>query len=86
MTFLFDRQGSRARDSGVAWAGVACPRWEKRKGRIFEHASIPATVTNHFIPGYKGRTLREENAETFLDLLGDTMMVTMIVLHFRRGA
>jgi phospholipase C len=39
-------------------------------GRIFEHASIPATVTNFFIdPKYQPRTAREALADTFLDLL-----------------
>jgi hypothetical protein len=44
-------------------------------GRVFEHASIPATVTNLFIdPNYKDRTAREQAADTFLDLLSlDTM-------------
>lgn len=38
--------------------------------RIFEHASIPATVTNYFIdPNYANRTKREQAADTFLDLL-----------------
>jgi hypothetical protein len=39
-------------------------------GRIFEHASIPATATNFFIdPNYANRTKREQAADTFLDLL-----------------
>ena len=41
--------------------------------RIFEHASIPATVTSHFLGDYDARTDREKKAETFLDLLTDTM-------------
>ncbi|MBV9763833.1 MAG: alkaline phosphatase family protein [Acidobacteriaceae bacterium] len=37
--------------------------------RVFEHASIPNTVTNFFIGAYDARTQREKNSETFLDLL-----------------
>jgi phospholipase C len=39
--------------------------------RIFEHAGIPGTVTNFFLPGFdnKQRSPREAGAETFLDLL-----------------
>jgi phospholipase C len=39
--------------------------------RVFEHASIPATVTNFFVPGFdsKQRSPREQQADTFLDLL-----------------
>jgi hypothetical protein len=39
--------------------------------RIFEHAGIPGTVTNFFLPGFdnKQRSPREAAAETFLDLL-----------------
>lgn len=40
--------------------------------RIFEHASIPATVTNFFLPAFdesNKRSARERNASTFLDLL-----------------
>jgi phospholipase C len=40
-------------------------------GRIFEHASIPATVTNFFLRGDAKRTEREKKANTFLDLLSD---------------
>jgi hypothetical protein len=43
------------------------------KQRIFEHASIPATVTSRFLGEYEDRTEREKEAETFLDLLTDTM-------------
>jgi phospholipase C len=40
--------------------------------RIFEHASIPGTVTNFFLPGFdqnSQRSPREKSADTFLDLL-----------------
>ena len=39
------------------------------KGRNFEHASIPATVTKHFLGDYEHRSPREKTAEIFLDLL-----------------
>jgi hypothetical protein len=39
---------------------------------VFEHASIPATVTKHFLHDYEARSPREKAAETFLDLLGET--------------
>jgi phospholipase C len=44
--------------------------------RIFEHASIPATVTNFFLPGFdnKQRSPREAAADTFLDLLSLPVM------------
>jgi phospholipase C len=42
-------------------------------GRVFEHASIPATVTQRFIGAYDNRTVREKGAQTFLDLLTDEM-------------
>jgi hypothetical protein len=40
-------------------------------GRVFEHASIPATITKWLLPGFdeRQRTVREKSAETFLDLL-----------------
>jgi phospholipase C len=37
--------------------------------RIFEHASIPATVTEHFIGTWDKRSPREKTADTFLDIL-----------------
>jgi hypothetical protein len=40
--------------------------------RIFEHASIPATVTGFFLGDFdqnNQRSPREKKAETFLDLL-----------------
>ena len=75
--FLFDRLGIRVptvlvspwveRETVVPGAGAA-------GGRIFEHASIPATITKLFIGDYDERSPREKQAETFLDLLDlDTM-------------
>ena len=46
--------------------------------RVFEHASIPATVTNWLLPSFNDdeRSRREKAADTFLDLLSlDAMRV-----------
>lgn len=83
MAFAFDRLGIRV-------PAVLISPWIPRgtiispmkadgtqdNPRNFEHASIPNTVTNHFLPGFdqnNKRTDREKNSETFLDLLTDTM-------------
>ncbi|MES1255397.1 MAG: alkaline phosphatase family protein [Acidobacteriota bacterium] len=70
--FLFDRLGVRVpailvspwvpKATVVPGAGVA-------GGRVFEHASIPATVTKLFLGDYDDRSVREKHADTFLDLL-----------------
>ena len=76
MPFAFDRLGVRVPAILVSpWIPKATvvPGTEDPKGRAFEHASIPATVTKHFIGNYDQRTVREKGAQTFLDLLGDTM-------------
>lgn len=65
--FKFDRLGVRVPAVLVSpWvpAGTVVP-----STRVFEHASIPATVTEFFIGNYDDRTAREKQAETFLDLL-----------------
>jgi phospholipase C len=69
--FKFDRLGVRV-------PAVLVSPWIQRKtvvdGRVFEHASIPATVTKHFLGDYDKRSPREKAAETFLDLITlDTM-------------
>ena len=52
--------------------------------RVFEHASIPATVTNHFIGSYTASTAREQSAQTFLDLLSlDTMRTDSVVFNIQ---
>jgi phospholipase C len=52
--------------------GTIVPGTEVGAGaRIFEHASIPATVTNFFLNGDAKRTKREAAASTFLDILGN---------------
>lgn len=77
--FLFDRLGVRvpailispwiAGNTIVAGSG-------EPNGRVFEHASIPATVTKFFIGDYDQRSVREKTAETFLDLLALPQMRT----------
>jgi phospholipase C len=37
--------------------------------RVFDHASIPATVTKHFIGDFAERSPRELAAQTFVDVL-----------------
>jgi len=76
LTFEFDRLGVRVPAVLVSpWIpkGVVVPGSGEANGRIFEHASIPGTITSYFIGDYADRTLREQQAATFLDLLSDTM-------------
>jgi len=64
--FYFDRLGVRVPAILISpWI----PKGTVVNGRIFEHASIPATVTDWLIGLYNDRSPREKNAETFLDLL-----------------
>lgn len=64
--FKFDRLGVRVPAILVSpWI----PAGTVVDGRVFEHASIPATVTSFFLGAYDQRTQREKNAQTFLDLL-----------------
>jgi phospholipase C len=75
--FRFDRLGVRVPAVLVSpWirAGTVIAGPEDPAGLIFEHASIPATVTEHFLPGFAGpRTEREKLASTFLQFLGSKM-------------
>lgn len=78
--FAFDRLGIRVPAILVSpWIarGTVVPGPEDQaKGRVFEHASIPATVTSQFLPNFdqnNKRTIREKSAATFLDLLTDQM-------------
>lgn len=75
--FRFDRLGVRVPAILISpWIpkGTVVPGTEDPvKGRIFEHASIPATVTEFFLKKYDNRSVREKSAQTFLDLLSDTM-------------
>jgi phospholipase C len=66
-TFNFDRLGVRV-------PAILISPWVPKgtvvgSDRVFEHASIPATVTKKFIGNYTASTAREQNAQTFLDLL-----------------
>ncbi len=66
--FLFDRLGVRVPAVLVSpWV----PKGTVVDGRVFEHASIPATITKWLLPGFDEtkRSPRERAAETFLDLL-----------------
>ncbi|HZI56852.1 MAG TPA: alkaline phosphatase family protein, partial [Verrucomicrobiae bacterium] len=77
LEFKFDRLGIRVPAilvSPYIPRGTVVPGTEDAaNGRIFEHASIPATVTKQFLPTHDKCTVREKSAETFLDLLGDQM-------------
>jgi len=77
LEFKFDRLGIRVPAiliSPYIARGTVIPGTEDPDSpRIFEHASIPATVTKQFLPGNNQGTAREKQAETFLDLLGDEM-------------
>jgi phospholipase C len=70
--FNFDRLGVRV-------PAILISPWVPKgtvvgSDRVFEHASIPATVTKQFIGKYTGSTQREQNAQTFLDLLSLDVM------------
>jgi phospholipase C len=77
LEFKFDRLGIRVPailiSPYIARATVVPGTEDPANQRIFEHASIPATVTRQFLPGNVQGTTREKQAETFLDLLGDQM-------------
>ena len=73
-TFNFDRLGVRV-------PAILISPWVPKgtvvgTDRIFEHASIPNTVTKHFIGPYPAATAREQAAQTFLDLLSLPTMRT----------
>ncbi|MEQ1759446.1 MAG: alkaline phosphatase family protein [Vicinamibacterales bacterium] len=70
--FLFDRLGVRVPAILVSpWIPKATvvPGVGAVGERIFEHASIPATVTDYFVGPLDERSPREKAASTFLDLL-----------------
>jgi phospholipase C len=75
--FAFDRLGVRVPailvSPWIAKRTVVPGPEDPVKRRVFEHASIPATITQRFIGNYDQRTVREKAAETFLDLLTDEM-------------
>ena len=69
LTFKFDRLGVRVPAILISpWV----PKATVVPG-VFEHASIPATVTSFFLGDYQQRSPREQKAATFLDLLSDEM-------------
>lgn len=78
--FAFDRLGIRVPAVLVSpWIprGTVVPGPEDPvNGRAFEHASIPGTVTDYFLPDFDQagrRTGREKKAQRFLDILTNTM-------------
>ncbi|PYP89921.1 MAG: phosphoesterase [Blastocatellia bacterium AA13] len=75
--FAFDRLGVRVPALLISpWVprGTVIPGTEDLvNGRIFEHASIPATVTSFFLGDYDNRSPREKAASTFMDLITDQM-------------
>ena len=69
--FAFDRLGVRVPAILISpWV----PKGLVVNSRVFEHASIPATVTKHFLGSYAQRTAREIAADTFLDLVSLDVM------------
>ncbi|MGB6898880.1 MAG: alkaline phosphatase family protein, partial [Candidatus Acidiferrum sp.] len=75
--FAFDRLGIRVPAVLVSpWiprGTVVTGPEDPANGQIFEHASIPGTVTNFFLKGDAKRTVRERQAKSFLGLLTDQM-------------
>jgi phospholipase C len=65
--FLFDRLGVRV--PAILVSPWIPPGTVVGTHRVFEHASIPATVTSFFLGQFDDRSPREKQAETFLDLL-----------------
>jgi phospholipase C len=87
LAFKFDRLGIRVPailvspyiQRGTVISGTEDPGNQ----RIFEHASIPATVSKHFLGGKDFGTVREQTAQTFLDLLGDSLRPDNDCVFFR---
>ena len=79
-TFNFDRLGVRV-------PAILISPWIPKgtvvgTDRVFEHASIPATISKKFIGNYTASTAREQGAQTFLDLLSlDTMRTDTVVFN-----
>ncbi|MGC2526615.1 MAG: alkaline phosphatase family protein [Candidatus Acidiferrum sp.] len=88
-TFNFDRLGVRVPaiavspyiSKGTVISGPENPA----NCRIFEHACIPATVTNFFLKGDAKQTPREKQANTFLDLLSDQLRPDADIPFFKLG-
>jgi len=87
--FKFDRLGVRVPAVLISpWIpkGTVVPGTEDPVGgRVFEHASIPATVTEFFLGAYDERSPREKKAATFLDLLTDNMRANADCPVFHTG-
>lgn len=87
--FNFDRLGVRVPAvlvSPYIPRGTVVPGPEDpANGRVFEHASIPATVTSYFLKNYDNRTSREKKADTFLDLLSGPMRPDSEIPYFKLG-
>lgn len=77
LPFAFDRLGIRVPAvlvSPYVARGTVVAGPEVPNGTTYEHACIPGTVTNFFLPNYAGlRTPREKAAPDFLTQLGDTL-------------
>ena len=84
--FAFDRLGVRVPailiSPWIAKRTVVPGPEDPVNGRVFEHASIPNTITQHFIGAYDDRSPREKAAQTFLDLLTDQMRPDADCPHF----
>jgi phospholipase C len=80
MPFFFDRLGVRVPAILVSpWVpkGTIVPGVNDPNPRVFEHASIPKTVTDFFVdPAFPDRSPREKAAETFTDLISLDVMRT----------
>jgi phospholipase C len=74
--FAFDRLGIRVPAilvSPYIKRGTIVPGPEVANGRVFEHSSIPGTVTDFFLGTYDQRTPREKASQRFLDVLTDDL-------------
>jgi phospholipase C len=87
--FNFDRLGVRVPavlvSPYILKGTVVSGTEDVASGRIFEHACIPATVTDYFLKGDVKRTPREKNASTFLDLLSDQKRPDEDIPYFKVG-
>ena len=74
--FNFNRLGVRVPAiliSPYVPRGTVIPGSEDPHGVIFEHASIPGTVTSFFLKDFSNRTSREKSSNNFLTPLSDTL-------------
>lgn len=84
--FKFDRLGVRVPAIAVSpWIpkGTVVPGPGEPGGRVFEHASIPNTVMKAFGLTDDNRSPREKAADTFMDLVSDTMRPDNDCLKFK---